>query len=86
MANDLGNLLNRMASLAERNNLSTVPQTNGWSEAAATLQKEATEALQEYSVHMEKYEFHLALARLWKFINQTDKFKIYSIHRPKSHM
>jgi len=74
LANDLGNLLNRMVSLAERNNLTTVPQMNEWSQVSVTLQKESTEAFDAYRAHMENYEFHLALARLWKFINHTNAY------------
>ncbi len=74
LANDLGNLLNRMVSLAERNRLEQVPAVSEWSEAAITLQKESQATLDAYREHMEKYEFHLALARLWKFINQTNAY------------
>ena len=74
LANDLGNLLNRMVSLATRSGLEIVPNGREWSEAAGTLQKEAQKAFDEYGEHMERCEFHLALARLWKFINQTNAY------------
>ncbi len=74
LANDLGNLLNRMVSLATRNGLEQVSAGDEWHEAAATLQKAAKVAFDAYGEHMEKYEFHLALARLWKFINQTNAY------------
>jgi len=74
LANDLGNLLNRMVSLATRNGLEQISAGDEWHEAAATLQKEAKVAFDAYGEHMEKYEFHLALARLWKFINQTNAY------------
>ena len=74
LANDLGNLLNRMVSLATRNGLEQISAGDEWHEAAATLQKAAKVAFDAYGEHMEKYEFHLALARLWKFINQTNAY------------
>ncbi len=74
LANDLGNLLNRMLILAEKNNIPEVMPVQVWHQAALDLRDEAWNMIEDYEQYMADYEFHLALARLWKFINQTNAY------------
>lgn len=74
LADSLGNLLNRLVALAEKNNLSVITAPSDWSQEAKELCVQADEMFFEYSTHMKTYLFHLALARLWKFINQVNAF------------
>ncbi len=74
LANDLGNLLNRMVSLADQHGHHTVEPCKIWKQAALDLQDEARNMIEDYERHMADFEFHLALARLWQFINRTNAY------------
>ncbi len=74
LANDLGNLLNRMVSLAQKNDLMIVPKEAVWSEEALGLRDECLNMLEDTQSYMDEYLFHMALARVWKFIHQTNVF------------
>ncbi len=74
LANDLGNLLNRMLILAEKHNLSQVKSAKVWHQAALDLRDESWNMIEDFEQHMVDYEFHLALARLWKFINNVNAY------------
>ena len=74
LANDLGNLLNRMVALAEKNDAMHVEPCVTWNSAALDLRDESWNMLQEFNAHMNDYMFHLALARLWKFIHSTNAY------------
>lgn len=74
LANDLGNLLNRMVTLAMRNGCAAVPQIHSWQSASHALHEEAQATLDAYVAHMKQYEFHLALARLWKLVSHTNAY------------
>ncbi len=80
LANDLGNLLNRMVTLALKNNLAQVPMHDVWSEPSLALRNDCWDMVQDYAVHMNEYMVHLALARLWKYINQTNSY--FHAHEP----
>jgi methionyl-tRNA synthetase len=74
LANDLGNLLNRMTLLAQKNGLTKVTASSSWQSASIDLKNQAESMLKAYQEHMDRYEFHLALAELWKFINQVNSY------------
>ncbi len=74
LANDLGNLLNRMVSLAQKNDLMVVPEQTVWNDAAIELRDECLSMLQDMEQYMDEYMFHMALARIWKIIHQTNVF------------
>ncbi len=74
LANDLGNLLHRMVSLADRYGRHTIAPLAVWAQPALDLRDASWDAIEEYKSHMESHEFHLALARLWKFINQVNAY------------
>lgn len=74
LANDLGNLLNRMSSLAEKHNVFDVPAPKTWSFAALELRDACWNMLEDYENYMSEYQFHLALSRLWKFINEVNAY------------
>lgn len=74
LADDLGNLLNRMVTLAQKYNLNEIKTPSNWSKPAQELYVESMAMIKEYSEHMDDLMFHMALARLWKFINQTNAY------------
>lgn len=74
LADDLGNLLNRMIALAQKYSISSLSLSSGLSVVSQELQKECQETIAEYSTLMNECHFHKALARLWRFINQTNAY------------
>ncbi len=74
LANDLGNLLNRMTSLAEKNNVRELTHPAVWDKASLDIKDEALNVVEEFQQLMNDCEFHLALGRLWKFINMLNSY------------
>jgi methionyl-tRNA synthetase len=74
LANDLGNLLNRMVGLAEKNNTMTVTPSVVWEQAALDVRDESWNALEDVKNFMQDRMFHLALGRIWKFINVVNAY------------
>lgn len=90
LANDLGNLLNRMISLAEKNDVTIIEHPKVWTHEAMALREECWNMVQDYSTCMADYSFHMALARVWKTIHQTNAYfharepwKLVKINRPE---
>ena len=74
LANDLGNLLHRMVSLADRYRMHEIAPSKIWAKEGLDLRDESWNMIEDYKQHMHDHEFHLALARLWKFINQVNAY------------
>ena len=74
LADDLGNLLNRMVTLAQKYNLAQLVPPQKWSKVSQELYQESLITNNEFQLHMNGFMFHMALARLWKFINQTNAY------------
>ncbi len=74
LANDLGNLLNRTISLAEKNNFMQTLDLQELGPEGLQLQKFLQVTIQEYKKYMESCSFHMALSSLWKFINRVNSF------------
>lgn len=74
LANDLGNLLNRMTALAEKHDAFDIGSISTWSKEAVDLRDESWNTIQDFCVQMNESMFHHALARLWKFIHMTNAY------------
>lgn len=80
LANDLGNLLNRMTTLAHKYDVATLVPTKVWSEKSLELRDHLWDVLDDYQKYMDEYSFHLALGHMWKFIAQTNAY--FHAHEP----
>lgn len=73
LADDLGNLLNRMVTLAQKYNISTIVPA-AWSKESKDLYQDLLVMHNEYQIHMNEFMFHMALNKLWRFINQINAY------------
>lgn len=90
LANDLGNLLNRLVALAEKNDALIIEHPHVWSAQAMELRDASWDMLDEYKMYMADYSFHMAVASIWKSINQTNAYfhasepwKLVKTNRPE---
>lgn len=74
LANDLGNLLNRMTALAEKNSTSTIAAPKIWGEKAIELRDAAFDMLDDIQELMVQCQYHLALAEMWRFISKVNAY------------
>ena len=74
LANNLGNLLNRMLTLGIKNGLATVSPPDAWEMAAGALKEKSEEAFRGYWEAMNHYQYHVALSELWKFVSQVNAY------------
>jgi methionyl-tRNA synthetase len=74
LANDLGNLLNRMLKLAEKYSIDTIVAPKTWSSEALELRDEAAQMFDAFEKHMDDLYVHQALNVLWRFINKTNAY------------
>lgn len=74
LADDLGNLLNRMATLCLKYDLATLKPVAHMSDKTKALMLEAQLTVAEFQQQFEIGMFHMALARAWKLINLTNAY------------
>ncbi|MFC1842575.1 methionine--tRNA ligase [Candidatus Dependentiae bacterium] len=74
LANDLGNLLNRMVTLAYKNDAKVLKAPEIWPESVLELRDLSLNMISDFQSYMSDYQFHMALACLWKFINKVNAF------------
>ncbi len=74
LANNLGNLLNRMLTLALNNNLDIVKPPVAPESSFIALKERCEETFRLYSDEMDKYCVHLALAQVWRFLSDVNAY------------
>lgn len=74
LANDLGNLLQRVTTLADKYGITIVKAPSQWSTSEIDLQDEVLSMVQEFELFMNDYQLHTALARVWKYINVVNAY------------
>ncbi len=74
LANDLGNLLNRMLTLAIKYDITDIAQQDSWSAHAIKLREESWSMVGDVENYMKDYLFHQALARIWKYISLINSY------------
>jgi len=75
LANDLGNLLNRTVVMIDKYFGGEIPAYAGTlTDFDRQLEQVASDAIQEYEAAMDRMEFSVALAALWKLIGHANKY------------
>jgi len=74
LANDLGNLLNRMVTLAQKKDLFEIKAPHNWGIKALALRDAFWDTLELFESEMEEGYFYKALAQLAKFISQVNAY------------
>ncbi len=74
LANDLGNLVNRVLNMTNRFAAGSIPAPAGELEAEAELRKLWGETRAEYVPLFEQFQFHTALERLFVFIRSINAY------------
>jgi methionyl-tRNA synthetase len=74
LANSLGNLLNRITTLAVNNNYTTVKAPTTLEPRSEALKMRTTEAYRLMADEMDKYFYHTALAEAWKLIAAVNAY------------
>lgn len=74
LANELGNLLNRIIVLARKHNVRQIAPREEWSSATIDLQKSYDVMMKLFNEYMQKYSFHMAYAEVKKYIAQVNAY------------
>ncbi|NBI27541.1 methionine--tRNA ligase [Chengkuizengella marina] len=75
LANDLGNLLNRTIVMIDKYFVGVIPTYKGYvTDFDEQLENIVKESVEEVEQAMEKMEFSVALAAIWKMISFTNKY------------
>jgi len=73
LANDLGNLLQRMVMLADKNGVSEI-SARALTDQEEELKKASDEMVSTFKKEMARGYCHMALGAVWKFLNQTNAY------------
>ena len=74
LANDLGNLLNRVVTLASKHNLYEVHPPHNWAAQEIDLRDAFWSMLEQYTADMEEGYYYRALNHLWRYIHQVNAY------------
>jgi len=74
LANNLGNLLNRIQALAAKYNLNEIPVITSWHQEAEMLRQQAMSTIEDVAMYMQECMFHLATARIMTFVAQVNAY------------
>ncbi len=74
LANDLGNLCQRVLSMIARNCKGRVPRPGPFAEEDRALMEHAGSLLDAMREHMKVQAFHLALAKLWEVVGAANRY------------
>lgn len=74
LANDFGNLVNRMLALAQKNELAKISAPRSWGAAEQALIDAAQKMVQDFRHEMDRYYFHQAYANVWNFVGAVNRY------------
>lgn len=80
LANDLGNLLNRCSTLAEKYHYTTIQVPQSWSPNAIKLQDQCSSMIHDVLLLVEQGYIYRALQRLWEYISVVNTY--FHAHEP----
>lgn len=74
LANDLGNLVHRLTTLAHKYNQQTLTAPHVWQQPELALRDELWDTLETMQREMENCYMHRAYAALWKYVQQVNAY------------
>ena len=74
LANDLGNLCQRVLSMVAKNADGRIPPKGTLTERDQYLLSLSAETLDEVRDHMSRFEFHRALEAIWRICGESNKY------------
>ncbi|HKS89515.1 MAG TPA: methionine--tRNA ligase, partial [Stellaceae bacterium] len=74
LANDLGNLAQRVLAMINRNCAAALPEPGAFAEADAALLAEAQGLLAKVRPLLEEQAFHLALETIWRVVGDANRY------------
>ena len=74
LANDLGNLVSRTVAMVDKYFGGTIPAQREAGEFDADLKAFAAETVKNAEASLDKLNFSIALADIWKFVSRTNKY------------
>lgn len=74
LANDLGNLLNRVIALAKKRDMYEIRHAEKWSPKVLELRDQFWTMLEQYTIAMDEAYYSRALATLWKYIHDVNAY------------
>lgn len=74
LANDLGNLVSRTVAMVDKYFGGTIPAEREAGEFDADLKALAAETVKNAEASLDKLNFSIALADIWKFVSRTNKY------------
>lgn len=74
LANDLGNLLNRLIVLAHKFDAYEIQAPKTWQPGALKLRDECLTMIETFATDMYNCSYHMALSNAWRFIHQINTY------------
>ena len=74
LANDLGNLVSRTVAMVDKYFSGTIPAEREAGDFDADLKALAAETVKNAEASLDKLNFSIALADIWKFVSRTNKY------------
>ncbi len=87
LANDLGNLLNRVLGLVNKN-FESIPEPTTSGEFDDEIKTFAQETLETLNSHMQTFAFDIALETIWEFVRRINRYvqqtQVWTLAKPET--
>jgi methionyl-tRNA synthetase len=74
LANNIGNLVQRITSLAHKYQVQEVIAPSIWGQAAMNLRDEYLSMIEDVQIYMDEYSLHMALSRIIKYVSAVNAY------------